>query len=92
MQEQMLLAKSTSSKMTQRFIYAWPVPGAERKPMWLGSSESRDGKGGAVGEIIRGGYAVPKQDYLVLGIPVVLQRSHGAMKYPLQHHQTMIAT
>lgn len=45
MQEQMLLAKSTSRKMTQRFRYAWPIPGAERRPMWLGSSKSRDGKG-----------------------------------------------
>ena len=49
-------------------------------------------EGGAVGEIIRGGYAVPKQDYFILGIPLILQRSHGAMKYSLQHHQTMIAT
>lgn len=45
MQEQMLPAKSTSSKMTRRFRHAWPVPGAERRAMWLDSTESRDGKG-----------------------------------------------
>jgi len=62
MQEQMLPAKSTSSKMTQRFRHAWPVPGAERRPMWLDSSESRDGKGGAIGEIIRGGESILMQE------------------------------
>lgn len=44
-QEELLPTKSTSSKMTRRFRYAWPVPGAERRPMWLDISEKGGGKG-----------------------------------------------
>lgn len=31
--------EGTSREMAQRLRYTWPVQGAERKPVWLESSE-----------------------------------------------------